>query len=91
MRKHLPDMYRYVALRKRILGVDELHYYDVYAPLIKGVRVHYTYDQASRWFWMPLHRWAKSTSTIVRKGYAERWIDVYPKRQARRRLLRRQL
>ena len=46
VRKHLPDMYRYVALRKRILGVDELHYYDVYAPLTKGVSAHYTYDQA---------------------------------------------
>ena len=45
VRKHLPDMYRYVALRKRILGVDELHYYDVYAPLTKGVSAKLAAEQ----------------------------------------------
>ena len=48
VRKHMPAMYRYVALRKKILGVDELHYYDVYAPLVGDINVRYTYEQAQQ-------------------------------------------
>ena len=48
VRKHLPAMYRYVALRKKILGVDELHYYDVYAPLMPDSEARYTYEQAQQ-------------------------------------------
>ena len=78
VRKHLPDMYRYVALRKRILGVDELHYYDVYAPLTKGVSAHYTYDQAKQMVLDAVAPLGEEYGTIVRKGFAERWIDVFP-------------
>ena len=72
VRKHLPDMYRYVALRKRILGVDELHYYDVYAPLTKGVSAHYTYDQAKQMVLDAVAPLGEEYGTIVRKGFAER-------------------
>ena len=78
VRKHLPDMYRYVALRKRILGVDELHYYDVYAPLTKGVSAHYTYDQAKQMVLDAVAPLGEEYGTIVRKGFAERWIEVFP-------------
>ena len=78
VRKHLPDMYRYVALRKRILGVDELHYYDVYAPLTKGVSAHYTYDQAKQMVLDAVAPLGEEYGTIVRKGFAERWIDEFP-------------
>lgn len=71
-------MYRYVALRKRILGVDELHYYDVYAPLTKGVSAHYTYDQAKQMVLDAVAPLGEEYGTIVRKGFAERWIDVFP-------------
>lgn len=46
--RHLPSMYRYVALRKKILGLEELRYYDVYAPLVGEVKVRYTYEQAQQ-------------------------------------------
>lgn len=64
--------------RKRILGVDELHYYDVYAPLTKGVSAHYTYDQAKQMVLDAVAPLGEEYGTIVRKGFAERWIDVFP-------------
>ena len=75
---NLDKMYRYVALRKKLLGVDELHYYDVYAPLTKGVSAHYTYDQAKQMVLDAVAPLGEEYGTIVRKGFAERWIDVFP-------------
>jgi len=40
--KNLPAFHRYLSLRKRILGVDQLHYYDLYAPLVSSVNLNYT-------------------------------------------------
>lgn len=78
VRKHMPAMYRYVALRKKILGVDELHYYDVYAPLMGEVKVHYTYEQAQQMVLDAVAPLGKDYGDLVRKAFAERWIDVYP-------------
>ena len=78
VRKHMPAMYRYVALRKKILGVDELHYYDVYAPLVGEVKVHYTYEQAQQMVLDAVAPLGKDYGDLVRKAFAERWIDVYP-------------
>lgn len=44
--RHLPTFHRYLNLRKRMLGVDELHYYDLYAPLVASVDLAYTVDEA---------------------------------------------
>ena len=44
VRKHMPAMHRYVRLRKKMLGVDELHFYDVYAPLVGDLKKSYTYE-----------------------------------------------
>ena len=46
VRKHMPAMHRYVRLRKKMLGVDELHFYDVYAPLVGDLKKSYTYETA---------------------------------------------
>ncbi|MDY5325523.1 MAG: oligoendopeptidase F [Gemmiger sp.] len=78
VRGHLPDMYRYVSLRKRILGLQELHYYDVYAPLTQGISARYTYDQAKQMVLDAVAPLGEEYCSIVRKGFSERWIDVYP-------------
>ena len=78
VRSHLPDMYRYVSLRKRILGVEELHYYDVYAPLTQGVNTRYTYEQAKQMVLDAVAPLGEEYGSIVRRGFEERWIDVYP-------------
>lgn len=78
VRKHMPAMYRYVALRKKILGIDELHYYDVYAPLVGEVKVRYTYEQAQQMVLDAVAPLGKAYGGLVRQAFAERWIDVYP-------------
>lgn len=78
VRAHLPAMYRYVALRKKILGLDELHYYDVYAPLVGEQKESYTYEQAQQMVLDAVAPLGEDYQALVKKAYAERWIDVYP-------------
>lgn len=78
VRKHMPAMYRYVALRKKILGVEDLHYYDVYAPLVEEVKVHYTYEQAQQMVLDAVAPLGEDYCALVRQAFADRWIDVYP-------------
>lgn len=78
VRKHMPAMYRYVALRKKILGVEDLHYYDVYAPLVEEVKVHYTYEQAQQMVLDAVAPLGEDYCSLVRQAFADRWVDVYP-------------
>ncbi|MDY6352915.1 MAG: oligoendopeptidase F [Lachnospiraceae bacterium] len=78
VRDHLPAMYDYAALRKRILGLDELHYYDLYAPLVKGSEKSYSLDQAEEMVLEALSPLGKSYTDTVRKAFKERWMDAYP-------------
>ena len=78
VRAHLPAMYRYVALRKKILGLDELHYYDVYAPLVGERKESYTYGQAQQMVLDAVAPLGEDYQALVKKAYAEHWIDVYP-------------
>lgn len=78
VRAHLPVMYRYVALRKRLLGLDELHYYDVYAPLTGESTARYTYDQAREMVLEAVAPLGEAYGREVRRGLDTRWVDVYP-------------
>lgn len=78
VRAHLPLMYRYVKLRKRLLGIQELHYYDVYAPLTGESTARYTYDQAKQMVLDAVAPLGEEYCAEVRRGFAQRWVDVYP-------------
>ena len=78
VRKHLPSMYRYVSLRRRLLGVDDLHLYDIYAPLLSGEEKQYTYEEAQELILEALSVLGNDYTDQVRKGFEQRWIDVYP-------------
>ena len=78
VRAHLPEMYRYLALRKRLLGVEELHYYDVYAPLTGQSPARYTYDQARQMVLAAVAPLGEAYCAQVRQGFERRWVDVYP-------------
>lgn len=78
VRKFMPEMYRYVALRKKILGVDELHYYDVYTPLVSGSSKKYTYEEAQQMVLDAVSPLGKDYVNRVKQAYKDRWIDVYP-------------
>ena len=78
VRDHLPLMYRYVALRKRLLGIQDLHYYDVYAPLTGESTARYTYEQAKQMVLDAVAPLGEEYCAEVRRGFDARWVDVYP-------------
>lgn len=78
VRNHLPAMYRYVDLRKKMLGIDDLHYYDVYAPLVAGSDKKYPYEEAQKLVLAAVEPLGKEYGDIVRSAFRDRWIDVYP-------------
>ncbi len=71
------SMYKYVSLRKKLLGVDELHFYDIYAPIISDVDMHFTYEEACELILKALEPMGEEYLSIVKKGLSERWIDVF--------------
>lgn len=78
VRRHLPDMYRYVQLRKKMLGVDQLHFYDIYAPLTGGSSRHYTYEEARQMLLEAVKPLGEDYVSTVRQGLDGGWVDVYP-------------
>lgn len=76
--KNLPTLYRYLKLRKRMLGVDTLRYFDIYAPLIKSVDLNYSYDEACDIVKKSLSVLGDEYVNTLQKAFDNRWIDVYP-------------
>ena len=76
--RHLNMMYRYLAIRKKLLSVDELHYYDVYAPLSKGSNKQYTYKQAQQMVLEAVSPLGQEYQKKVQQAFDEKWVDVYP-------------
>ena len=75
---HLSTFHRYLALRRRILGVDQLHYYDLYAPLVKDIDVKYTYDEACEHVLASLAPLGEEYVSVARRCFTDRWVDVFP-------------
>lgn len=77
VRAHLSLMYRYVKLRKRLLGIQELHYYDVYAPLTGESTARYTYDQAKQMVLDAVAPLGEEYCAEVRRGFASAgWMFI---------------
>lgn len=74
---NLPKFYKYVALRKKLLGVEELHMYDVYAPLVSDVDMKYTFEQAKEMVLEGLVPLGDRYINLLKEGFDNRWIDVY--------------
>lgn len=75
---NLETFHRYLALKKRMLGVDELMYSDIYAPTVKGVELKYSYEEAQELILKSLKPLGKEYVEVVDKAFNSRWIDVYP-------------
>jgi len=60
------------------MGVDTLHYYDLYGPLVKHVDIDYSYEEAEKLVLASLAPLGEDYIKVARKGFAERWLDVYP-------------
>ncbi len=76
--KNLDRMYDYVALRKRILGVDELHMWDVYVDLCPGIPKDITFEDGKKILFEALKPLGEKYLSDLKKAFDERWIDVYP-------------
>ena len=75
--QNLDKMHRYVRLRKKLLGVDELHFYDIYTPLVSDVDKKIPYAQAKQTVYDSLAPLGEGYRKILKEGFENRWIDVY--------------
>ena len=73
---NMDKMHRYVTLRKKLLGVDELHMYDVYVPMLPEFDMKVTYEEAKELSLKALAPLGEDYLEIVKQAYANRWIDV---------------
>ncbi|MCK5147278.1 oligoendopeptidase F [bacterium] len=76
--ENLDSFHRYLHIRKRMLGVDTLHYYDLYAPVVQGVDLEYNIDQAWDMVIECMAPMGKEYMDVLQRSRIERWIDVYP-------------
>ena len=74
---NMDAMYKYVALRKELLDVDELHFSDLYVPIVDDVELTFTYEEACDIILEALRPMGENYLALVRRGLSERWIDVY--------------
>lgn len=75
--QNMDKMYRYVDLRKKLLGVEELHMYDLYTPLVSGADGKIPFAQAKDTVFDALAPLGEKYRTILKEGFDHRWIDVY--------------
>ena len=75
--RNMDKMHRYVRLRKKLLGMDELHFYDVYTPLLKDEPAKIPFAQAKQTVYDALYPLGDGYRAILKEGFENRWIDVY--------------
>ncbi|MGI6180775.1 MAG: oligoendopeptidase F [Agathobaculum sp.] len=75
--RSMAPMHRYAALRRRLLGLDELHMYDLYVPVASGVDMHFTFEEAKQIALKALAPLGEDYLALLREGFENGWIDVY--------------
>lgn len=75
--QNFPAFYKYVDLRKRVMGLDELHFWDIYTPLVDDVDMKFTYEEACDLIVKALAPMGEEYVGLVKKGLESRWVDVY--------------
>jgi oligoendopeptidase F len=78
VRQNLGSFHRYLKLRKKLLGVEQLHYYDLYVPVVPELDLEYTYEEACEHILASLAPLGEEYCRVARKALTERWVDVYP-------------
>lgn len=79
----LPAMYRYMNLRKKVLGVDELHMYDVHVPIVESVNMKIPFAQAKQLVKEGLSVLGVDYGALLEEGFSKGWIDVYENQNKR--------
>ena len=75
--QNMDKMHRYVRLRKKLLGVDELHFYDIYTPLLADASKSIPFAQAKQTVYDGLAPLGDDYRAVLKEGFENRWIDVY--------------
>jgi oligoendopeptidase F len=76
--RNLASFHRYLSLRKRMMGVSELHYYDLYAPLVSTVKLEYTPEEAQKIVLEAVAPLGRDYAATIQRAFADRWIDLLP-------------
>jgi oligoendopeptidase F len=77
--KNLPTFHRYLKLRKRMMGIaDDLHYYDLYAPLVSSVDLRYSPEEAQKHVLEAVAPERRDYQAVVQRAFNERWLDWQP-------------
>ncbi|HZQ96173.1 MAG TPA: oligoendopeptidase F [Candidatus Sulfotelmatobacter sp.] len=76
--RNLSAFHRYLKLRRRMLGVPELHYYDLYAPLVSSVNTQYSVEEAEDNILQALAPLGPEYAAGAKRSFSERWIDMFP-------------
>jgi oligoendopeptidase F len=76
--RSLPSFHRYLRLRKRMMGLESLHYYDLYAPLVGSVDLAYTPEEAQKHVLAALAPLGDEYIQVLQRAFNERWIDLFP-------------
>ena len=74
---NVDKMHRYVRLRKKLLGLEDLHFYDIYTPLVADADRKIPYAEAKQTIYDALHPLGEDYRAILKEGFENRWIDVY--------------
>ncbi|HWO98020.1 MAG TPA: oligoendopeptidase F [Bacillus sp. (in: firmicutes)] len=75
--ENLHLLHRYVELRKKVLGLDELHMYDLYTPLVKDVKMEVTYEEAKEYILKGLAPLGEDYLNVLQEGFENRWVDIH--------------
>ncbi len=75
--QNLDKLHRYVQLRRKLLGVEELHFYDIYTPLVPDVNKHIPYAETKQTVYDALQPLGDGYRAILKEGLDNRWVDVY--------------
>ena len=75
---NLPTLHRYLKLRQKIMGLPQLGYEDLYAPIVQQVALQWTPEQAMALTLDSFAPLGKDYVEVLRKGYADRWVDFMP-------------
>jgi oligoendopeptidase F len=75
--EHLPLLHRYMELRKKLLKLDELHMYDLFAPLVEEFKMEISYEEAKKRVKDSLQPLGENYLKILQEGYTDGWIDIY--------------
>ena len=81
--KHMDVVYKYYDLKKNILGLDELHLYDVYTPIVVDYDKKYDFEEAKKIVLDTVSVLGEDYVNTLRQGYIDRWVDIYPNKGKR--------